>query len=177
MMRRRRDAHRPLHIRSGALVALLAGLALAAGCSRAPKPRAEVPADSSHAGRGSTAARRPTVPATKPAPGTAQAGTRDGVPVAGATGGSSTAPSSVVPELSTAEQERLERETKAAMEPARKALDAVDATKLDAERNRKYLIAKDFLVQAHEALARREYERAQGLAVKAKLLAEEIAAR
>ena len=69
------------------------------------------------------------------------------------------------------------RETTAAIDGAQKALDSVDATKLDAERTRKHVIAKDFLAQANEALTRREYERAQGLAVKAKLLAEEIAAK
>lgn len=159
MIQSRREApHR-------SLVPLLV-LLLLAGCSHGPKPRADVPADTTRAvGREGTA-RRPGA-----------AGTRNGTSVSGAKAGSSTTSPAVVPQLSAAEQERLERETRAAMDLAQKALDAIDVAKLDVERNRKFLIATDFLAQAGEARTRKEYEKAQGLALKARLLAEGIAAR
>ena len=163
-----------------------------AGCSKAPKPKVEVPAAEAGTARpagkngnvsssgtgatggtatnGSGSTKKPAT-AAKPAPPPAPA-TPD---VGGVQTGSSTSSPAVVPQITVAEQERLERETKAAIEQAQKELDAVDAAKLDADRNRKYLIAKDFLVQAGSARTRKEYERAQALAVKAKLLAEEIA--
>ena len=160
--------------RAGRIAALLV-LALAvaaAGCSRAPKPKV-VPAESTMAAADSTKA----APAKKSSPSASAATktTRNGASFPGTSAGSSTSAPAVVPQVSAADQERLARETTTAIEGAQKALDSVDATKLDAERTRKHVIAKDFLAQANEALTRREYERAQGLAVKAKLLAEEIA--
>jgi hypothetical protein len=161
------------------VLALVACLAVAAGCSRAPKPRAEVPTDTTR-----TTAPRPApapvtprraAPAPPPAPAPEPKPAPD--PGAGVSSGSSTSQPVVVPQLPAAEQERLERETKSAMEAAQKALDGIDAAKLDAERNRKYVIARDFLTQAADARTRREFERAQSLAQKARLLAEEIAAR
>jgi hypothetical protein len=165
--------------------ALAACLVLAAGCARAPKPRAEVPADTTRSAiratpdttrtvtRPNTGTRRaPPPPAPAPAPEPKPAD-----PGAGVSSGSSTSQPVVVPQLPAAEQERLERETKSAMEAAQKALDGIDVAKLDVERNRKYVIAKDFITQATEARTRREFERAQSLAQKARLLAEEIAAR
>ena len=150
------------------LIALLTLVIVAAGCSRAPKPTAVVPADTTKA----SVTRKPIGSGAAPTKTT-----RNGASFPGTSTGSSTSTSAlaVVPQVNAAEQEKLERETGVAVEQAQKALDAVDATKLDAERNRKYVIAKDFLAQATEARTRREYERAQGLAVKAKLLAEEIA--
>lgn len=136
---------------------LMAGLVIAAGCSRAPKPRAEPPADTTRTTGKSAPPKRP-------------AGT-------GVVTGSSTSTTAVVPKLSVEERERLERATGVALEAAQKAVDAVDAKKLDVEQHRKYLIAKDFLAQATEARTRREYERAQGLALKARLLAEELKPR
>ena len=167
----RRDARTAL--------AIVLGLLLATGCSKAPKPRADVPTPPARtAGRNASGSsgtsRRAAPPAAKPAP---EAGTRNGASVAGAQTGSSTSKPAVVPQLSAAEQERLERETIAAVEQAQRGLDAVDGAKLDPETHRKYLIAKDFLAQAGAARTRKEYERAQGLALKARLLAEEIASR
>jgi len=168
MMNRRRDAR----IAGWLLLSLVV---VAAGCSRAPKPQVaptgttkttSAPADSAKAA------------ATKKAGGGAAAATkttRNDASFPGTSAGSSTSSPAVVPQVSASEQERLARETTAAIEAAQKALDSVDATKLDAERTRKHVIAKDFLAQANEARARHEYERAQGLAVKAKLLAEELA--
>ncbi len=147
------------------LFALALCLVLAAGCGRSPKPRADVPTDTTRAGR-SGAVKRP--PANRPGPGAV---------APGVVTGSSTSSPAVVPQLAPEEQERLERAARTAMETAQKALDAVDPAKLDVERNRKYLIARDFLAQAAEARTRREYERAQGLAQKARLLAEEIGPR
>ena len=182
-----------LHVgdRTIAWVMVMMVLALA-GCSKAPKPKVEVPAAEAGTARpagkngnvsssgtgatggtatnGSGSTKKPAT-AAKPAPPPAPA-TPD---VGGVQTGSSTSSPAVVPQITLAEQERLERETKAAIEQAQKELDAVDAAKLDADRNRKYLIAKDFLAQAGSARIRKEYERAQALAVKAKLLAEEIA--
>ena len=146
------------------IVALAISVAFAAGCGHAPRPRPEVPIDTT----------RTTV---KAAPARRTAGTRNGASVSGAITGSSTAPSAVVPRLSVEESERLARATGAAVETAQKAIAAVDVKKLDVEQNRKFLIAKDFLAQAVEARTRREYERAQGLALKARLLAEELVSR
>ncbi len=161
--------------RIGAVV-VLALVVVAAGCSRAPKPKV-VPADTTK----TTAAPADSLKAATAKKGSSstapKATTRNGASFPGASAGSSTSAPAVVPQISAAEQERLARETTVAIEGAQKVLDSVDATKLDAERARKHVIAKDFLAQANEALARREYERAQGLAVKAKLLAEEIAAK
>ncbi len=161
------------------VVATLALLLFIAGCSRAPKPGAAVPADAAKATSAAGDTARATAP-KKPngsAAATAPKTTRNGATFPGTTTGSSTSAPAVVPQVTVAEQEKLEKETGAAVEQAQKALDAVDATKLDVERHRKYVIAKDFLAQAGEARTRHEYERAQGLAVKAKLLAEEIAAK
>lgn len=163
------------------LAALL--LVLAAGCSRAPKPRAAIPAaDTTRAaGRNAPAppARRAaaTTPPRKEA--SPPAATRNGSTptVSGAKAGSSTSTPPVVPQLTAAEQERLERESKEAFEHAQRVIEAIEVAKLDAEKHRKFLIAKDFLTQAGEARTRKEFERAQGLALKARLLAEEIAPR
>lgn len=153
------------------LLALGLCLALAAGCARAPRPRADVPTDTTRTGTRSGAGT-----ATKRSAGAGNGGAAQaGVP--GVSSGSSTSQPVVVPQLSAAEQARLERETVASMESAQKALDGIDVAKLDAEMNRKYVIAKDFLTQAGEARTRREFERAQGLAQKARLLAEELAPR
>ena len=152
------------------LIALLTLVIVAAGCSRAPKPTAVVPADTTKA----SVTRKPIGSGAAPTKTTRNGASFPGTSTGSSTSTSTSAPA-VVPQVNAAEQEKLERETGVAVEQAQKALDAVDATKLDAERNRKYVIAKDFLVQATEARTRREYERAQGLAVKAKLLAEEIA--
>jgi len=164
-----------MRARRAGRIAVLLVLALAvaaAGCSRAPKPKV-VPADSTKAAADSTKAA--ATKKSSPSAAAAKSTTRNGASFPGTSAGSSTSAPAVVPQVSAAEQERLGRETTAAIEGAQKALDSVDATKLDAERTRKHVIAKDFLAQANEALTRREYERAQGLAVKAKLLAEEIA--
>lgn len=177
MNRTRTEARRPLLARSSGLLATLVLVAIASGCSHAPKPKAGIPADSSRAGKTSSSGKHAPATAARPGAGAATNGTHNGATVSGATTGSSSTTSGVVPQVSAAEQERLERETKSAMEEAQKALDAIDSAKLDVESNRKYVIAKDFLVQAGEARTRREWERAQGLAQKARLLAAEIAAR
>jgi hypothetical protein len=161
----RREASHSRHGQVGfRLLLLMAGLVIAAGCSRAPKPRAEPPADTTRTTEKSAPPKRPA------GTGSAQAGT-------GVVAGSSTSTTAVVPKLSVEERERLESVTGVALEAAQKAVDAVDAKKLDVEQHRKYLIAKDFLAQATEARTRREYERAQGLALKARLLAEEFKPR
>jgi HAMP domain-containing protein len=164
-------------LRTRTVFALVAGLAVLAGCSRAPKPRAEVPTDTTRttANRPNTGTARRPAPAPPPAPAPEPKPVPD--PAAGVSSGSSTSQPAVVPQLPAAEQERLERETKSAMEAAQKALDGIEVAKLDAERNRKYVIARDFLTQAGDARTRREFERAQSLAQKARLLAEEIAPR
>ena len=151
---------------------------VAAGCSRAPKPKVVPPPADTTKTTAASADSANVAPVKKGSSSTApKATTRNGASFPGASAGSSTSAPAVVPQISAAEQERLAKETTTAIEGAQKALDSVDAAKLDAERARKHVIAKDFLTQANEALTRREYERAQGLAVKAKLLAEEIAAK
>ena len=171
-----------------ALGLILGAVILAPGCAKRPKPRAEVPvaeAGTRPAGNGSATAtppgdpvKRAPTPAPAPAPAPKPAGEpppRNGASVSDVQAGSSTTTPAVVPQLSAAELERLETETKAALEQAQKAFGVVDSTKLDVDQGRKYLIAKDFLAQAGAARGRREYERAQALALKARLLAEEIA--
>jgi len=161
-------------------------LVLAAGCSRAPKPRAAIlpPADSTRTAAPVAPAPPPPAPApakrpvAAPATPKKEAATAPATPtVSGAKAGSSTTTPPVVPQLPAAEQERLEIESKEAFEHAQRVIEAIEIAKLDAEKHRKYLIAKDFLTQAGEARTRKEYERAQGLALKARLLAEELAPR
>jgi predicted lipid-binding transport protein (Tim44 family) len=180
-----------IHLRGNAgpalvlvLVLVLGAGILASGCARRPKPRAEVPvaeAGTRPPSETSTTRHAPA-PAPTPAPAPApppkpasEPPAKNGAPVSDVKAGSSTTMPAVVPQLSAADQERLERETKAALEQAQKAFGVVDSTKLDVEQGRKYLIAKDFLAQAGAARGRKEYERAQALALKARLLAEEIA--
>ena len=160
-------------------------LVLTAGCSRAPKPRAAIPApDTTRAAGRNAPAPAPTpkrtVATTTPRKeASPPASTRNGSApsVSGAKAGSSTSTPPVVPQLTAAEQERLEHESKEAFESAQRVIEAIETTKLDTEKQRKFLIAKDFLTQAGEARMRKEFERAQGLALKARLLAEEIATR
>jgi hypothetical protein len=187
MKRTRREARM---VRLLPRLACALGVILAAGCSRSPKPRAEVPApvprpgaavasDTTRAtaGRNGAPRRGSTAPnPTRAGAGATTAGARNAPSVSGARAGSSTSSPPVVPQLTAAEQERLENETRDALEQATRKLDAVEVAKLDADQNRKYLIARDFLTQAGEARTRKEFERAQGLALKARLLAEEIAA-
>ena len=185
MRRGRRDARAGLAL---ALSYVLAGSPLLAGCSKSPKPSAEVPVASAdtlaHGKNGTgevgppprTTVPVPAPPKRTPAPKPASDSTaKNGTKVSDVQVGSSTSSPAVVPQLTVAEMERLEKETKAALEQAQKMFDAVDSTKLDSEKNRKYVIAKDFLAQAGAARGRKEYERAQALALKARLLTEEIA--
>lgn len=166
----------------GLALALLLGIA-AAGCSKSPKPKVEVPTAAADT-LARPAEKDSNLASPAPAPPAPRKASKPAAPppapvpdVGGVQTGSSTSSPAVVPQLSVAEQERLEKEVKAAIEEAQKEIGAIDSTKLDAERSRKYLIAKDFLVQAGSARTRKEYERAQALAIKAKLLAEEIAPR
>ena len=178
-MSRTRTEARMEHTGRGTAFALVGVLALVAGCAHAPRPRAEVPTDTTRtAGRTATTTKRAAPAVTKETRETKEPKEKEAaVPaiVPGVSSGSSTSQPVVVPQLPAAEQERLERETKLAMETAQKALDGIDVAKLDAEKNRKFVIAKDFLVQAAEARTNKEFERAQGLAQKARLLAEELA--
>jgi len=157
MIRARRDAW----------IALTLAVVVAAGCSKSPKPDASIPAASDSAKAAAAAAKKTTN-------GTAARPGKNGASFPGTSTGSSTSAPAIVPQVAPAEQDKMVKETTAAIEGAQKALDQLDVARLDPERARKHVIAKDFLAQANEALTRREYERAQGLAVKAKLLAEEI---
>ncbi|MGH7725482.1 MAG: hypothetical protein ACREOU_08635 [Candidatus Eiseniibacteriota bacterium] len=68
----------------------------------------------------------------------------------------------------------LQRETRKAVDEARTRLSKLDEKKLDEDQRKKLKIASDFVVEAERALERKEYERAAGLATKARLLSEEL---
>jgi hypothetical protein len=98
----------------------------------------------------------------------AESGGSSSAPATGAAGGP------VSPQLTPEQQAQLEREATLAIEQAQSRIDAIDATKLDAERTRKLAIAKDMLTDARGAMERKENQRASSLATKARLLAEEL---
>jgi hypothetical protein len=159
----------------GALLALaLAGTLALAGCSHAPKPVADG-ASSSEEGsaRNTGRTRRPAArPAVVPEPN------------AGVVSGSSTSapvdtvktPNAVVPQLSVDERRELEKTSREQIEAARTRLASLDATKLDAEKQRKLLIAQGFLADAIAARTQQDWMRASQLATKARVLADELAA-
>ena len=179
------------------LLALILVLALC-GCSKAPKPTAAIaaPSDtlefgpspdttntappakkaSNHRKRASektVAAKPPPPPAPPPVP----------EPNAGVVAGSSTsAPvdtvstrKEVVPQLSAEEIKELEKSSREQIDAARSKLSALDAAKLDAEKQRKLLIAQGFLADAIAARTQQDWMKASQLATKAKVLADELA--
>jgi hypothetical protein len=154
------------------LLVLCCALALA-GCSHAPKPGAEA-APEEGKGTGTTHARRPAAP--KPPEATA------GAVVGGSSTSAPAAPDtaragSVVPQLSSAEAKELEKSSREQIDTALQKLAAVDATKLDADKQRKLEIARGFLKDAVDARTQQDWMRASQLATKARVLADELTAR
>ena len=178
-------------------VSLVLVLALFAGCSHAPKPTAVEPAEAG----ADTTARQPSAaapakktssskkktatavkpPAPKPAP-TAPAPAPP-EPNAGVVAGSSTsapvdtsaAHKEVVPQLSADERRELEKTSREQIDAARTKLAALDAGKLDSDKQKKLLIAQGFLADAIAARGQQDWMRASQLATKAKVLADELA--
>ena len=174
-------------------------VAVFAGCSRAPKPVAEavaapdttVIADSAavedttrtNPPEPKKAAQKPKRTATvvtpkppAPAPVTTP---NDGV----VAGSSTSAPvdtvstrKEVVPQLTADERRELEKTSREQIDAARTLLSSLDAAKLDAEKQRKLLIAQGFLADAIAARAQEDWMRASQLATKAKVLADELTA-
>jgi hypothetical protein len=163
-------------MRRARLLCLLAVLALGmvgAGCSHSAKPDPRTAEPARPAGKG-TAAK----PATR---GAAQAGTRvqagssSSAPAPPDTSAATSGP--IVPRLTPEEEARLLRDTATAIEAAATRLAAIAPDRLDADRLDKYRLATDFVKEARAARARRDYERAGALALKARLLADELAAK
>lgn len=80
----------------------------------------------------------------------------------------------LAPQLPESTELALQRETRKAIDETRSHLAKLDESKLDEEKKKKLKIATDFLVEAERALEKKEYERAAGLATKARLLTEEL---
>ena len=172
---------------------VLALALLAFGCSHAPNPAAEavpVSTDTTTANpaepkKPSATKRKTTAHAApaKPAPA-APAKPAAPEPNAGVVAGSSTsapvdtsaARKEVVPQLSADEARELEKTSREEIEAARTKLSALDATKLDADKQKKLLIAQGFLADAIAARAQQDWMRASQLATKAKVLADELTA-
>jgi len=177
-------------------VALLVALLLC-GCSHHPKPSADMTAsadtleirpvpDTTAAAPAAKKASHPkkprasektaaVKPATPPAPAAPE-------PNAGVVSGSSTsAPvdtvstrKEVVPQLSEEERKELEKSSREQIDAARSILSGLDAAKLDAEKQRKLLIAQGFIADALAARTQQDWMRASQLATKAKVLADEL---
>ena len=154
-----------------AALALCAALLLA-GCSHAPKPAADSAASDTTAGGRSAGPVKPRRPAA-PNAGAVVAGSSTSAPAALDT---VTAPA-LVPQLSSEEAKELERSSREQIETARLRLAGLDASKLDADRQRKLQIAQGFLADAVAARAQQDWMRASQLATKARVLADELVAR
>jgi hypothetical protein len=168
---------------------VLAFALLAFGCSHAPKPSADVGSTDTTT---STTSEKKTSPAkrkttahaapAKPAPPATTAKAPE--PNAGVVSGSSTsapvdttaARKEVVPQLSTDEARELEKSSREEIDAARTKLSSLDATKLDADKQKKLLIAQGFLADAIAARTQQDWMRASQLATKAKVLADELTA-
>lgn len=152
-----------------AVLVLCCALALA-GCSHAPKPNAEAAPDEGK-GAGATHAKRPVTP--KPAAGAVVGGSSTSAPAAPDTARAA----SVVPQLSSEEAKELEKSSREQIDTALQKLATVDATKLDADKQRKLEIARGFLKDAVDARTQQDWMRASQLATKARVLADELTAR
>ena len=155
-----------------ALVFMCVALLLA-GCSHAPKPAADAAEEGKNAG--TTHTKRPAAP--KP-----PAGASVGAVVAGSSTSAPALPdtaraASVVPQLSSEEAKELEKSSREQIDAALIKLGTLDATKLDADRQRKLEIAQGFLKDAVDARRQQDWMRASQLATKARVLADELTAR
>ncbi len=140
----------------------------AAGSSTAPAGRRPSRAGSAEPGNGvQTGASSSAAPAQGPAASAS-------APAAGARDTLRAADAPLAPLLPESAELTLQRDTRKAVDEARARLAKVDEKKLDEEKRKKLKIATDFVAEAERALERKEYERAAGLASKARLLAEEL---
>ena len=146
---------------------------LFAGCSHAPKPNADTGSADEGRNAGSPRARRTPRPPSDPNAGAVVAGSSTSAP---AVPDSASAPS-VVPQLSTAEAKELEKNSREQIDAALLKLGALDASKLDPEKQRKLQIAQGFLRDAVAARTQQDWMRASQLATKARVLADELTAR
>jgi len=180
------------HRAVAAPVALLLALALC-GCSHGPKPTADMTAtadtlaapDTTAAAPAAKKATHPKKPRTsekavavKPPPPPPAPEPNSGV----VSGSSTSAPvdtvstrKEVVPQLSELERKELEKSSREQIDAARTKLSSLDAAKLDAEKQRKLLIAQGFIADALAARTQQDWMRASQLATKAKVLADELA--
>jgi signal transduction histidine kinase len=179
------------HRAVAAPVALLLALALCS-CSHGPKPTAEVTATADTLAAPDTVAAAPAAKKAthpkKPRTSEKAVATKPAAPPpapepnAGVVSGSSTsAPvdtvstrKEVVPQLSEEERKQLEKSSREQIDAARAMLSALDAAKLDAEKQRKLLIAQGFIADALAARTQQDWMRASQLATKAKVLADEL---
>jgi len=175
-------------------LAILLALILC-GCSHHPKPTADMTAVADTVDLGpapdtvfmtqqmvkkASHAKKPRASAAKPAPAPPPPAPE---PNAGVVAGSSTsapvdtvtARKEVVPQLSEDERRELEKSSREQIDAARSILSALDAAKLDAEKQRKLLIAQGFIADAIAARTQQDWMRASQLATKAKVLADELA--
>jgi hypothetical protein len=174
---------------------LIAFLVLFAGCSHKPKAvvepgPAQVSVDGDTTQSNPPEPRKPSsskkksahapAPAKPAAPAPAPAATpNDGV----VAGSSTSAPvdtvstrKEVVPQLSEDERRELEKTSREQIDAARTKLSSLDAAKLDADKQKKLLIAQGFLNDAIAARTQQDWMRASQLATKAKVLADELTA-
>ena len=177
------------------VLTILAVLALLTGCSHKPKAVVEpAPAqvstdvDTTQANppepRKPSTSKKKTAHAPAPATPAAAAPAPAVTPNDGVVAGSSTsAPvdtvstrKEVVPQLTEAERRELEKTSREQIEAARTKLSSLDAAKLDADKQRKLLIAQGFLADAIAARTQQDWMRASQLATKAKVLADELTA-
>ena len=152
---------------------LVCGALLLAGCSHAPKPAPDVAEEGKSTG--TTHAKRTVAP--KP-----PAGASVGAVVAGSSTSAPAVPdtaraASVVPQLSSEEAKELEKSSREQIDAALLKLGTLDATKLDADKQRKLEIAQGFLKDAVDARKQQDWMRASQLATKARVLADELTAR
>src|SRR5262249_7585827 len=88
----------------------------------------------------------------------------------------SPSPSGVLrPEVSAAEEQRLVESTRQSIGDVTKAMSELEKRSLKAPQQESLRTAKEFLVQAREALDQRDYQRAANLASKARALTDDLA--
>jgi PBP1b-binding outer membrane lipoprotein LpoB len=178
------------------VLTILAVLALLTGCSHKPKAVVEpAPAQVStdvdttqsnppEPRKAPSSSKKKTAHAQAPAKPAAPPPAPAATPNDGVVAGSSTsAPvdtvstrKEVVPQLTEGERRELEKTSREQIDAARTKLSSLDAAKLDADKQRKLLIAQGFLSDAIAARTQQDWMRASQLATKAKVLADELTA-
>src|SRR5262249_38524403 len=123
-----------------------------------------------------TAVRKPSAPASSPtAPATTAPATTT-TPTPPPAKPPATSPSGALrPEVSAAEEQRLVESTRQSIGDVTKAMSELEKRSLKAPQQESLRTAKEFLVQAREALDQRDYQRAANLASKARALTDDLA--